>query len=447
MQKANVVQQSKFLAIPIDEGGEATRIVRRGLFYGVFLVAGMFAWATLAPISGAVVADGIVKIDTDTKTIQHLDGGMVKEIYVKEGATVKRNQPLLSLENTDVSSKVNILNDKYNAAKAKEARFEAQRSKKSNIVFPIILLKSKDPKIKQLRDNETELFHSKLKSYKDKVANFEYEITQIEAQIKNMTDEMGSINNSMGFIEKDLRAQQTLAEQGYISKNQIWERQRILSEKKERSNAHLAQIASARVNITNIHAQISGLENDYKQEADDQLKETRQELAEIAEMQRPLKSQHSRATLVAPLEGQVINLKVNTVGGVIAPGQVLMEIVPKLNNLIVEVKIKTTDIDSVQVGQTADIQLSAYNRRKTPLLNGRVVYLSGDVILDPVKPGEYYYLSHIVADKKSLVSLPDNVKLFPGMPVSTFIKTRDRTFIDFMLEPIVDNMRRTFRED
>jgi HlyD family type I secretion membrane fusion protein len=333
------------------------------------------------------------------------------------------------------------------AAKAKEASFLAQRIQSNDITFPVELLSSKDNKVLQLLANERALFQSKRKTLDDKVGLLSFEITQIETQIKNLMSEIDAINNSTSYIEKQLVANEQLSEKGFIGKNQLWENQRSLSEKKEHLNAQQAAIATAQINITTIRSQINTLKNEYKQEADDELKETQKKQAELEELLRPIQNKNKRSVITSPLAGQVINLKVSTIGGVIAPGEKLMEIVPTINNLIVEVKINTEDIDSVHVEQLANIQLVAYNRRKTPLLAGKIVYISGDVLENHAQPGNYYYLSHIKVDQESLNSLPDNVKLFPGMPISAFIQTREKTFIDFVLEPIVDSMRRTFREE
>ncbi len=434
---------SIFPEISIDHSGVATRIVRSILGYVVLLLLGIVVWSVMAPIKGAVIASGKVKIETNSKTIQHLEGGIIKEIYVNEGSIVNQNQPLIRLEDTSSNSELKILSDKLLAAKAKEARLEAQRMDKPEISFPPELLQGQN----QLLNNERSLFQSMRKTLGDKIKLFNIEIKQIESQINNLNKEIDAINKSMGFVEQQLAANKQLSAKGYVGDNQIWESEKILSEKRERLNAQHAAIAQAQINITNIRTQINSLENQYRQEADDQLKDTRKELATLEEEMRPTQNKNDRTIITAPLSGQVINMKVNTIGGVIAPGQKLLEIVPITNKLIIEAKIRTDDIDSVSLEQTANIQLLAYNRRKTPLLAGKIKYISGDVLEEHTRPGEFYYLAHIEVDADALAQLAKNVKLFPGMPITAFIQTKQKTFSEFVLEPILDNLRHTFREE
>ena len=433
--------------VPVDESGESTRIVRAGLFFGVLLVAIFLVWGFLAPIHGAVVTDGIVKIDSNRKSIQHLEGGIIKEILVREGSRVEKDQPLLILEDITTSSQLNILEDRYQAGKAKEARLLAQKKHAASVSFPQELTEDNSDKTKKLLASEIELFNSRRKNFVDQVNLLNFEITQAQSQINGFRNEMEAIKSGMGSIKKQLDASTILQRKGYVEESKIWEQERLLSEKNERLGSIQADIAAAQANITNTRITIINLENTYTQEADDQLKETQKELLEVQELLRPAKNAHERSAVTAPLAGQVINLKVSTIGGVIRPGEDLMEIVPRQNELIVEAKIKTSDIDSVHIDQLAHIQLTAYNRRTTPMLEGKVTYISGDVLEDTVNRGTYYYLCHIKVDETALSQLADNIILFPGMPIAAFIQTRARTFIDFLLEPIIDNMRRAFREE
>lgn len=433
--------------IDVDSSGDSTRIARNGMFYGVLLFVGFLIWGLTAPISGAVITNGIIKIDFNRKTIQHLEGGIIKEINVREGSFVKKGQTLLILEDVNTSSQVNILTDRFQSAIAKESRLTAQKYYAKEIVFPEELLASTDENIKSLLSNETELFNSKRKSYLDQVGLLNKEIEQTKNQIKGLANEVEAIKASIGYIKKSLRASTNLQKKGYGEQSKIWEQERLLAEKREKIGAKQAENSVAESKIIEIQLRIITLKNTYTQEADDQLKEVQKELLEIQELLRPAQYAYDRSVVIAPLEGQVINLQVNTVGGVIQSGADLMEIIPKNNELIIEAKINTGDIDNVHLNQEAHIQLSAYNRRTTPLLKGNITYISGDVIEDTINRGEFYYLCYIEGSAESLKELPEDIILFPGMPITAFIQTRSRTFIDFILEPIVDNMRRSLRED
>lgn len=433
--------------ITIDISGESTSIVRSGIFYGVMLFVGFLIWGVTAPINGAVITSGVIKIDFDRKIIQHLDGGIIKEINVREGSFIKKGESLLVLEDVDTSAQVNILNDRFTSALAKESRLIAQKNYAGKIIFPAELLSSEDKKVKNLLKNERALFKSKRKSYLDQVDLLKQEIKQIKNQIIGLKKEVEAIKASIGYIKKSLVASTKLQKKGFGEQSKIWEKESLLAEKRERLGAQQAENAVAQSKIIETQLRIITLKNTYTQDADDQLKELQKELLEIKELLRPAQYAYDRAVVSAPLDGQVINLQVNTVGGVIRPGADLMEIIPRKNELIIEAKINTNDIDNVHLGQAAHIQLSAYNRRTTPLLEGNVIYIAGDVIEDVVNRGEFYYLCHIQGAAESLKQLPEDIVLFPGMPITAFIQTRARTFIDFILEPIVDNMRRSLRED
>ncbi len=434
-------------SIAIDQSGEATQIIRNGLLYGVFLLIGLFIWSATAPISGAVITNGVIKIDFNRKTIQHLEGGIIREINVREGSFVKKGDPLIVLEDIKTSSQLNILNDRMRAAQAKEARLLAQKRNAHIIHFPQNLLDSKDPKIIALLSNETELFLSKRKNYIDQVNLLNTEIKQAESQINSLGQEIEAIKTSIGFIKKRLLVSKNLQKKGYGEQSKIWDQEQLLAEKRERLNAKKAEISGTESKITETQLRIITQENSYTQEADDQLKELQKEMLEIQELLRPAQSAFERSVVIAPLDGQVINLQVNTIGGVIRSGEDLMEIIPKKNELIIEAKIKTSDISDVHVNQETYIQLSAYNSRTTPLLKGKITYIAGDVIEDTINRGQFYYLCYIQGDTEALKKLPENIILYPGMPIVAYIQTRSRTFIDFILEPIVDNMRRSLRSD
>jgi len=434
-------------SITIDQSGESTRIIRNGLLYGVFLLIGLFIWSATAPISGAVITNGVIKIDFNRKTIQHLEGGIIREINVREGSLVKKGDPLIVLEDIKTSSQLNILNDRMRAAQAKEARLLAQKRNANSIHFPQNLLKSKDPKIITLLSNETELFLSKRKNYIDQIHLLNTEIKQAQSQINSLGQEIEAIKTSIGFIKKRLAVSKNLQKKGYGEQSKIWDQEQLLAEKRERLNAKRAEISGTESKITETQLRIITQKNNYTQEADDQLKELQKELLEIQELLRPAQSAFERSIVIAPLDGQVINLQVNTIGGIIRSGEDLMEIIPKKNELIIEAKIKTSDISDVHVNQETYIQLSAYNSRTTPLLKGKITYIAGDVIEDTIKRGQFYYLCYIQGDTEALKKLPENIILYPGMPIVAYIQTRSRTFIDFILEPIVENMRRSLRSD
>ena len=433
--------------ISVDSSGESTQLIRSGLFFGVVLFLGFLIWGLTAPIHGAVITQGTIKIDLNRKTLQHLEGGIIKKILVREGSRVEKGQTLLILEDISTRSQFSILKDRLFANKVKEARLQSQKRNLDHIVFSREILDTTDEKFKKILFNEIELFNSKRKSFKDQIELLKFEITQTESGLKGSYQEMDAIKAGIGFIKKQLKSRQALRKKGYVEESKIWEQQQKLAEKRERIGSLLSLQATEKNKITATQLKIITLENDLIQEADDQLKETQNELLEIQELLRPAKHAFERSEVIAPLSGQVINIKVNTVGGVIRPGEDLLEIVPNKKELIIAAKLETSDIDSVQLNQLANIQLLAYSSRKTPLLTGKVIYISEDAIEDTIEQGSFHYLCHIKVDEQSLLNLPKQTLLLPGMQITAFIQTRARTFIDFVLEPLVSHSRRALREE
>ena len=433
--------------VPADESGESTRLVRSGVFFWILLFVGFLVWGSLAPIQGAIISSGTIKIDVNRRTVQHLEGGIIKEILVREGSRVEKGQSLITLEDISTSSQLSILKDRLFSYQVKEVRLIAQKRKAKKLSFPEEMTVKSDAQSKKVLASETELFNSKRKSLMDQIKLLKFEIKQTENGLDGGRQQMNAIKTGISFVKKQLESTRKLRAKGYVEDSKIWEQERLLAEKNEKIGSLLAQQATAKISITDTKLKIITLENNYIQEADDQLKEIENVLLETQELLRPAKYAFERAEVVAPLSGQVINIKVNTMGGVIRPGEDLLEIVPDIKELVIEAKLKTSDIDSVTTGQMANIQLLAYSSRKTPMLTGKVIYISEDAIEDTVERGSFHYLCHIKVDKESLATLPAETLLLPGMPITAFIQTRAKTFIDFVLEPIISHARRALKEE
>ncbi len=437
----------KLPSIPVDPSGESTRLVRSGLFSGVLLFAIFLAWGLTAPIRGAIVTSGIIKIDSDRKTIQHLEGGIIKQILVKEGSQVKKGQSLLILEDISTSSQFRILTDRLNIGKIKKARLKAQQKNAQKITFPAILVNSKSLDIQRIIANERSLFTSKRQNFIDQTKLLNLEATQIKSEAEGLDKEMEALVSGLGYQKKQLKASKALKKKGYIEESRLWELERNLAEKRERIGSLLARKAASESRVTDTKLKIISLKNHYRQEADNELKEVQRDLREAEELLKPAKYAFDRSAVVAPVAGQIINIQINTVGGIVKAGDSLMDLVPNQKELVIEGKLATSDIDSVHLDQVANIQLLAYSSRSTPMLTGKVAYISEDVIEDVANKGTYFYLCHIKVDEEELANLPKKTVLLPGMPITAFIQTREKTFIDFILEPIISHARKALREE
>ncbi|MGH8607877.1 MAG: HlyD family type I secretion periplasmic adaptor subunit [Gammaproteobacteria bacterium] len=433
-------------SVALDPSGAARAIVRRGLFL-IFVVLGSFtAWGTLAPLSGAVIADGRVKIESSRKTVQHLEGGIVKEILVREGDHVATGQPLIRLENTVTSANLNILQDQLDALLAKQARLQAEATIADSIDFPQELLERKNQKNKEIVRAEQALFTSKRKTLNDQIGLTQNQIEEAKRAVAGFSAEINAIELGIQFAGEELAATEELTRKKLLEKTHLWNIQRIIQEKKERLGAENAELARERQMILELQLKIINLRNEYSKGADDELKETKKAIYEVEERLKPAKDALTRQTISAPISGQVIDLKVTTVAGVIRPSDPLMDIVPTVVQVVMAVKVKTKDVANVYVRQPAEVQLSAYNQQTTPMLRGEVIYVSGDALADDKQsPPEPYYLAHIRVDQEALRDL-SGVTLAPGMPIVGFIQTRSKTFFEYLLSPFIEQVRRSFQE-
>lgn len=433
--------------IAYDETGEATRIVRAGMFVIIVCIGGAALWSVIAPISGAVVASGIIKVDTKRKTVQHISGGTVKEILVREGQYVEAKQPLVILNDAQALSELNILKDQLNVQLAREARLLAEKNFANSVEFPPELARSEDGKVREILAAEKALFHAKKKSIDEEIVIIRHEIEDARLEATSIQSQIELSGESIRYTEERVAAGEVLNSRQFIERDQFLQLKESLADKRQALNALKASFSATRQRQAELDLRIITLRNEFTKAADDALKDTRGTIFELQQKIRPAELALNGHRILAPIAGQVIDLKVTTIGGVVQAGQALMDIVPKEQELLMEVKVKTTDIDQVHVGQASDIHLLPYNARTVPHVRGKVVYLSGDALEstnDQSMP--YYYLAHIRAEDNALDALPD-VDLAPGMPVDAYIQTKSKTFFDMMLKPFKDAVSKGLRQE
>lgn len=446
MTKLTETTLAGFFPSPLaDPTGEARRIILSGLMVIATVVTTFAIWSILAPLAGAVVAGGVIKIETKRKTVQHPEGGIISEILVKEGDAVEANQPLIYLEDTDASAQLHILQDQRLALTAKEARLMAEKRLAPEVNFPDTLTHSDNPKAMEILRYEKSLFQTRLKALNDKIALLSEEVGHTRKEETDIKSQSQSLQEGTSYMRERLDSFNALYEKRFVEKHRLLELKEKLADAKERHAALSASLSTLHEKQSEIELRIIEAKNQFMQEADEALKDTQKELFENEEKLRPIHGIHQRKTITAPIAGQVIDLRVSTKGGFIKPGDAVLDIVPVQRELIFEARVNTADIDSVHVGQATEIQLSAYNQRTTPLLNGSVIYVSGDALEDPNDRHNLYYLVHIRSAGTEAASLPD-IQLTPGMPVTAFIKTEERTLFSYLASPIISSTRKSFRE-
>jgi epimerase transport system membrane fusion protein len=441
------MKRMRLIQVEIDETGEASRIIRTGLIATTIFVLFFLLWAWWAPIRGAVIAEGMVKIEHKRKTIQHLENAVIKEIRVHEGEHVVEGQLLAVLQDAEMQANLTILRDQLAAVVIRQARLNAERAMAGHMLtLPDLGLESSE-KLQHLYAGEEGLFKTKRKAVDDQLALIREQIALIQKEKAGIQVQIEAAKENIRYKQERVQGGETLNQKQFIEKTQYLLLKEDLANKKEALGQMESQLALSLQRESELKLREIAARNDYIRIANDEFKDTERQAYEFREKIRPAEISLNRYQLTAPVDGQVIDLRLSTVGGVVRSGDPIMDIVPDTHDLILEVKVRTLDIELVYLGQKADVQLLAYNSRKVPHIPGTVVYVSGDAIEDKSNSANpAYFLAHIRVEPSSLETLSE-VDLSAGMPVTAFIQTRDRTFMDMILKPIEDSLARGLRRD
>ena len=416
--------------------------------WSIILLFGFFGlWSILAPIDSAAIATGSVVLDSNRKKIQHLEGGIVEEILVKEGDTVEEGQVLVRLDETAAQARLDLLVSQSVAARAAEARLKAERDNDAEIDFPEDLIAKRDAStvVEENLDSQHRIFDSRRKDLEGKIAVLKQKIEQLKEEIKGLESQEQSATTQIGKLSEQIRDVRKLVEQGNARKPRLLELEgRLAAVKGERGKIQ-SDIARANQSIGEAEITIINTRNDFLKEVVAELKDTQVQIADLEERMRASADTVSRIEIKAPLAGEITGLKVHTKGGVIAPGEVIMDIVPTDDKLIVEAQIRPEDIDVVRPGLTARVQLRAYRARFVPPVEGNVNHVSADRFTDE-RSGMPFYMARIEIPPQQLAEL-ENVELYPGMPTDVLIVTGSRTFLKYLMDPITDSFNHAFREE
>ena len=434
------------LQIGSDSIEDPRKIIRQGLIIIALFFGVLGIWATFGTISGAVVAPGKVKIDTERKTIQHLEGGIVESILVREGDDVVAGQTLIVLESVQVDSAVNMHSKLLVALLAAQARARAEKDLQSSITWPeeLIPLATQFQAL-DLLENEVKIFSTRQDAYQGQVSMLKSQIAQVDAQISGLEEQFKAEQTVIKTLEEELAAKRQLFAERYLEKSQILELERMLATHMG-SRGHLRQsIAESKQRRNEMSMRIDDLTNRFVEEATANLGKLDNEIDKTREQLRPLRNAKTRLNVITPVSGKVVGLQVHSKGGVVRSGEPLMDIVPADNPLIVELQVPVNNITDVFIGQDAQVQLDAFDIRMTPLLKAKVIYISADRMEEKTISGTMpYYLCYVEIDPDALKDA--DVYLSPGMPATSFITTKDRTVLNYMLEPLLKNWERALRD-
>lgn len=426
---------------PSLRGPLVAGIVTIVAFLGTFL-----AWGFLASLDSAAIATGNLIVDSRRKTVQHLEGGILREILVREGDTVKTGQVLMRLDTALAGSAASQLRNQRIAAQAKLARLRAEQGDAKSISFPPELQNAaKDPVVAEQISTQQALFTARLQAFESQSSVIDRRIQQSREEITAMRAQQTSSIERLKSFEEEAEAIRELVEKGYERKPRLLGLQRSAAEMRGRIGELEATMARARQTIAGAEFELKQLRSQRQSEINRELQDAQTQEKDIADRLTAADDVLQRKDVVAPQDGKVVDLKFVTSGGVIAPGAPILDIVPQEDDLIVEARVRPSDIDVVRAGLPAEVRLSAFRSRIMPLVDGEVIYVSADKMIDQ-RNGDSYFTARARLKKESLQEL-GKLELYPGMPAEVFIVTGKRRAIDYLLAPLVDSMRRSFRED
>jgi len=410
---------------------------------GLF-VFGLGAWASLAPLTEAAIAPGILKVEGTRRTVQHLEGGIVTAILVRDGDLVREGQPLLRLEQPQAQQQTETLRSQRFALLAQDARLVAELARANEVVFPRELLVSDHPRAQEVITGQRSLFEARRVALESQFLVLRSRIEQHEATIRSATGQMTAQRRMLVLLKAEEENTAILMRQGLTRLPQLLALQRQVASTEGNITDITSQMERSRAQIAETEREIQRLGDTRMQESSTELREVRVRLSESEERLRAAENISTRLDVLAPESGVVLNLRVFTVGGVVRPGDPLMDIVPERDRLIAEVNVQPNDIDVVRTGLQAEVRLPAFKQRLVPYLHGHVTFVASDITQDE-RRGMTFYRVYIEIDEAQLRAL-DGVQLRAGMAVEAMIQTGSRSFGRYMIQPLLDSFHRSFRE-
>ncbi len=431
------------------DDGPPRESARGAIFAGIAIILVFFGafggWAITAPLNGAIIGNALVKVEGNRKSVQHLGGGIVKELRVEEGDHVKAGDVLLVLDDTDIRAQVDVLSQQYTLLKAVEARLTAELDGRATITFPPELAgRADNPSVQAAMSGQEEEFASRRTALDGQKQVLGQRIDQLQESIVGSEGQKKAYQQQLASISNEKESLTGLLDQGLISRTRVLQLEREESGLQGQIAQADADSAQAKKAIEENRNQIAQLSKDRMAEIAADLGDTRAKLLDIAPRLESARKSLERSVVRAPYTGTVVGLNVFSVGAVVAPGDRILDIVPDGTDLVVEAQIAVDDIADLHPGMAAEVHFTAYKQRLTPLIHGKVTEISADRLTDP-RTGAAYYTAIIGVDPQELAATPE-IRLYPGMPATVMITTEKRTAFEYLVGPLVASLDRSFRQ-
>ncbi|MBS7661300.1 HlyD family type I secretion periplasmic adaptor subunit [Pseudomonas lalucatii] len=423
---------------------------RRPGRWGLALVlagfGGFVLWAILAPLDAGVVANATVNVTDNRKTIQHLDGGSIKAIAVREGEMVRQGQTLVELDATRAIAEQGVVSAQYIVVKTVENRLQAERDGLDQVTFDPALLErfAGDPRLNASIALQQRLFATRRAALTGEAGILEENIRGAEEQLKGLRQVQGSRYAQIKFLRQELEGVRSLAAEGYVTRNRMLELERNAAELNAALAQNIAEIGGTRNQIAELKLRILQLTQDFQKEVQSLLTDAQKEAAALADRLRSLDYQVANTVIRSPIDGVVLGLNVSTIGGVIQPGSTIMDVVPAHEPLQVDAMVPVQAIDKMAPGLPVDITFPAFNHAQTPNIPGRVLTISADRLVDEANK-QPYYLAQVEVTPEGMDKLGSN-RIRAGMPATVTIKTGERNLMSYLMKPMLDRIDSAFKE-
>jgi HlyD family secretion protein len=424
----------------------ARGLVRAGWWVVLGAVVPIAVWMALAPLSMAVVAPAFVKVDLNRRPVQHLEGGIVRSVLVRDGQRVAAGEAVLILGDVSVDAERNRLDYRAEVERAGIARLEAEEARAAALRFPASLVAAgrRDSRIREALAKEQSLFRARRDALTSESALLATQRGRIEQESASLREQIAQVQASLGLQKKELELQRKLLNDGFISEGRMAQLEAIVADYASKLEAHRSELARAGQRLGDVDLRVKALHNEYAKSASDLLKVASARLAEIEQELRKSEDAAARQVVTAPAAGEVIDLKFTSPGAVVRPGEPIADIVPLEANLALEAQIRPEDISNVRLDQPARIKFTSYKYRNLTMVWGKVTYVSADRLVDKATNLPYYSVM-ITADTASLRDAGE-LQVQAGMPAEVYIEGSHQTPFQYLAEPITSTIRKAGRQ-
>jgi HlyD family secretion protein len=419
---------------------------RSGLILTVVFAFGFGLCGSIIPIAGGASAPAVISPDGSRKTIQHLEGGIIESLRVRDGDVVQAGQAIVSLSDIQPRATYETLLDQYRTLLVSRARLLAEREGRAQLDLPREMHGAPDdPGLHRVVESQRQLLKTRHAMHVSRIRVLRQRIEQYQEQITGLEAQVHSASRQLDLLAQEVDAKEQLQRKGILPKPELLKLQRLQAEVGGRKGEYIGNIARAKQQIGETELQITAFDAERLDQINTQLDQVRLELTTVTERLFASKDILNRTVIRSPVAGTVVNLRFKTEGGVVQKGEPIMDIVPLEDVLVIDARISPNDIDVVHTGLPAQVHLLAYANRTIPRISGIVQSVSADRILDETTR-QYYYLARVEVDRDEVRRTDPDIQLMPGMPAEVLIVTGQQTLVQYLLKPFTDVLRRSLRE-